>query len=94
MSDDTTSRWKLPQIIEIENAIPVSDELRRLNAENRPLVVLDIEDVVAVDTAALQLLVSFVNTVQARGGRIEWENLSVPLYQSACVLDLQDMLAL
>ena len=67
---------------------------RGLAAQGTSCVALDVEDVVAVDTAALQALVAFVRALQARGARVEWENLSVPLYVAASALDLQDAMAL
>lgn len=94
MSDDARCGWKLPQIIEIGNIAETQEQLGALLARNTPVVALDVEDVVAVDTAALQLLTAFVRTLAARGGQVEWENLSVPLYQAATALDLQDALAL
>jgi hypothetical protein len=47
-----------------------------------------------VGNAALQMLVSFVHTLAARNAKVEWENLSVALFQAAETLNLQDALAL
>jgi anti-anti-sigma regulatory factor len=86
--------YRLPQIIEIGQVAGFCAELRKLAAAGSPVVTLDLEDVVVADTAALQTLVCFVRTMQSRGGRVEWENLSVPVYMAACTLDLQDALGL
>jgi ABC-type transporter Mla MlaB component len=94
ISIDGRCAWKLPQIIEIGNIHEIYNQLAALMAQNTPVVALDVEDIVVVDTAAVQLLASFVRSLAARGARVEWENLSVPLYQAAETLDMQEALTL
>lgn len=94
MSAEERQTLKLAQIIEIGNINACRDALMGLRASGATQLVLDVEDLVAVDTAALQLLASFVMSVHACGGRVEWENLSMPLCQAACVLGLEEALAL
>lgn len=86
--------WKLPRIVEIDNIIECKAQLMGLRDAVATEVVLDVEDVVAVDAAGLQLLAAFVSSVHLAGGRVEWENLSVPLYQAAHSLGLEDVLRL
>lgn len=94
MSAEERQTLKLAQIIEIGNINACRDALMGLRASGATQLVLDVEDLVAVDTAALQLLAGFVQSVRASGGRVEWENLSMPLCQAACVLGLEEALAL
>jgi ABC-type transporter Mla MlaB component len=94
MSTETRCAWKLPQIVEIDSIHPMCDELAKLTAQGTQVVALDVEDVVIMDTAALQALVAFARATTARCARLEWENLSIPLYAAAETLNLQEALAL
>lgn len=94
MDAQQSVRLKLPHIIEMANVAECHAQLAPLLASGATLIALDVEDLVAADTAAVQLLASFVQSVGARGGRVEWENLSVPLCQAAMALGLEETLGI
>ncbi len=57
-------------------------------------VELDFQDVDAVDTAALQLLVAFTKEANKRGASITWQQPSAALFRSAELLGLSHELGL
>lgn len=84
----------LPKTMEIAEAAEAKVALQRI-VDLAPIkVIVDLDYVISVDAASLQLLVSFVKTLDAAGVEIQWDNLSVPLYMVACQLNLEEHLKL
>lgn len=86
------SRYQLPANMEIAALGPVHAELVTLEASNDGPFVLDGANLSVIDTAGLQLLISFVSAVQASGKKVSWENYSVQAYQLANELGVVDQL--
>jgi len=87
-----TARYALPANMEIAALGPVHAELVALEASNDGPFVLDGANLSVIDTAGLQLLISFVSAVQGSGKKISWENYSVQAYQLASELGVVDQL--
>ena len=90
--DSDVSHIKLPQTMHIAEAGALKAHLQRVMDARPTRIVIDLDAVVSADTAILQLLTSFVVTATKNGGRIQWDNLSVPLYMVACQLNLEEHL--
>jgi anti-anti-sigma regulatory factor len=78
--------------MEIAALGPVHAELLALKSSNDGPFILDGANLSVIDAAGLQLLVSFVTTMQAEGRKISWENYSVQAYQLASELGVVDQL--
>jgi len=52
------------------------------------------EDVESIDTAALQLLISFVNEAKSKGKSIKWESCSDKLEDSSGLLAIKEGLGI
>lgn len=87
-----TLRYLLPANMEIAALGPVHRQLVELEASNEGPFVLDGANLSVIDTAGLQLLVSFVSAVQASGKKVTWDNYSVQAYHLANELGLVDQL--
>jgi anti-anti-sigma regulatory factor len=90
--DSEVSHVKLPATMSIADAGALKTQLQRVIDARPTRVVIDLDAVVTADTATLQLLTSFVVTATRNGGRVQWDNLSVPLYMAACQLNLEEHL--
>ncbi len=86
------SRLKLPQTISIADAAVFKARLQEILDVQPGRIVIDLDAVISADTAGLQLLTSFVLSASRNGSRIQWDNLSVPLYMAACQLNLEEHL--
>ncbi|MEY4641176.1 MAG: hypothetical protein RLZZ227_1170 [Pseudomonadota bacterium] len=86
------ARYLLPNNMEIAALGPVHAELMALKCSNDGPFVLDGANLSVIDAAGLQLLVSFVTTMQAEGRKISWDNYSVQAYQLASELGVVDQL--
>jgi anti-anti-sigma regulatory factor len=87
-----TLRYLLPAHMEIAALGPVHQELVALEASNDGPFVLDGANLCVIDTAGLQLLISFVSAVQSSGKKVSWDNYSVQAYQLANELGVVDQL--
>ena len=90
--DSEVSHIKLPATMNIADAGAIKAQLQRVIDARPTRVVIDLDAVVIADTATLQLLTSFVVTATRNGGKVQWDNLSVPLYMAACQLNLEEHL--
>ncbi len=88
------SSLRLPAALEIGNVVELKAALQPLVDAKPATVAIDLEDVISVDVAGMQLLISLIRSLQAQGGNVQWDNLSVPLYTAACELGLEDHLQL
>jgi anti-anti-sigma regulatory factor len=86
------SRIKLPQTMSIADAAGLKARLQEVIDVHPGRIIIDLDAVVSADTAGLQLLTAFVISASRNGSVIEWDNLSVPLYMSACQLNLEEAL--
>ncbi len=57
-------------------------------------IVLDVEGLERVDTAALQLLVLFRRELESRGGKLAWRGTNAVLDEAASLLGLEQLLNL
>lgn len=87
-----TLRYLLPANMEIAALGAVHKDLVALEASNDGPFVLDGANLSVIDTAGLQLLISFVSAVQASGKKVSWDNYSVQAYQLASELGVVDQL--
>lgn len=87
-----TMRYLLPANMEIASLGPVHQDLVALEASNDGPFVLDGANLSVIDTAGLQLLISFVSAVQASGKKVSWDNYSVQAYQLANELGVVEQL--
>ena len=87
-----TSRYLLPANMEIAALGPVHADLVALEAGNDGPFVLDGANLSVIDTAGLQLLISFVSAVQNSGRKLSWDNYSVQAYQLANELGVVEQL--
>ena len=85
-------RYLLPPNMEIAALGPVHEQLVALEASNDGPFVLDGANLSVIDTAGLQLLISFVSAVQNSGKKVSWENYSVQAYQLANELGVVEQL--
>jgi len=83
------SRMTLPQTLSIADASAFKSRLQEILDVQPGRIVIDLDAVVSTDTAGLQLLTAFVLSATRNGSRIQWDNLSVPLYMAACQLNLE-----
>lgn len=86
------SRIKLPQTMSIADATDLKSRLQEIIEVHPSRIVIDLDAVISADTAGLQLLTAFVITATRNGSRVQWDNLSVPLYMAACQLNLEEQL--
>ncbi|HEY0961879.1 MAG TPA: STAS domain-containing protein [Pseudomonadales bacterium] len=87
-----STRYVLPTNMEIAALGPVHEQLVTLEASNDGPFVLDGANLSVIDTAGLQLLISFVTAVQASGKKVSWDNYSVQAYQLANELGVVEQL--
>ena len=78
--------------MEIAALGPVHADLVALEAGNDGPFVLDGANLSVIDTAGLQLLISFVSAVQSSGKKVSWDNYSVQAYQLASELGVVEQL--
>ncbi|MES2604904.1 MAG: STAS domain-containing protein [Pseudomonadota bacterium] len=86
------ARVQLPARLQINNLDGLYAELCSLVTSKKPHVIMDAGDISLVDSAGVQLLVAFFRSFQAGGGKIEWDNYSVQLYQMADELGISGQL--
>ena len=86
------STVKLPQTMSIADAAGLKSRLQEIIEVNPGRIIIDLDAVISADTAGLQLLTAFVTTATRNGSRVQWDNLSVPLYMAACQLNLEEQL--
>lgn len=89
---NTVATVRLPARLQINNLDGLFAELCKLVKSRKKHVVLDSGDISLVDSAGVQLLVAFFRSFQATGGKVEWENYSVQLYQMADELGIAGQL--
>lgn len=87
-----TARYLLPGNMEIASLGPVHADLVAMDASNEGPFVLDGANLSVIDTAGLQLLISFVSSVKASGKKVSWDNYSIQAYQLANELGVVDQL--
>lgn len=92
--DGDTARIKLPPTMAIAEAVGLKTSLQEVVDARPRTVVADLDAVMAVDTAALQVLTAFVAAMRRDGVSLQWDNLSVPMYMAACHLNLEEHLQL
>lgn len=85
-------RVQLPARLQINNLDGLYVELNKLMSDKKAPVVLDAGDISLVDSAGVQLLVAFFRSYQAGGGKVEWDNFSVQMYQMADELGISAQL--
>lgn len=78
--------------MEIAALGPVHSELVEMEASNEGPFVLDGANLSVIDTAGLQLLISFVSQVKSSGKKVSWDNYSVQAYQLANELGVVDQM--
>lgn len=86
------STIKLPQTLSIADVAAFKGRLQDIIDVHPGRIVIDLDAVISADTAALQLLTAFVLSATRNGSRVQWDNLSVPLYMAACQLNLEEHL--
>jgi ABC-type transporter Mla MlaB component len=87
-----TARYLLPGNMEIAALVPVHADLVAMEASNDGPFVLDGAQLSVIDTAGLQLLISFVSAVKSSGKKVSWDNYSVQAYQLANELGVVEQL--
>jgi ABC-type transporter Mla MlaB component len=87
-----TARYVLPGNMEIAALAPVHADLVAMEASNDGPFVLDGGQLSVIDTAGLQLLISFVSAVKSSGKKVSWDNYSVQAYQLANELGVVEQL--
>lgn len=92
MSQDTDCRIALPRTLEMSSIGEVYNLLKSAADSMAERFFVDMDEVAIVDTAAVQLLIIFLQSIESRGGSVEWENLSIQVYQAAAELGLEDAL--
>lgn len=92
--DAETVRMKLPPTLAIADAVALKAGLQEVIDARPRTVVVDLDAVMAVDTAALQVLTAFVAAIRRDSVSLQWDNLSVPMYMAACHLNLEEHLQL
>jgi anti-anti-sigma regulatory factor len=83
----------LEKDIDISKVSSLHAELRPWLEENRDLL-FEASHIQSIDTAALQLLFSFVREARARGAAVHWRQPSEAMIKTAGLLDLQEHLDL
>ena len=76
----------------IADAAGLKSRLQEIIEVHPGRIIIDLDAVISADTAGLQLLTAFVTTATRNGSRVQWDNLSVPLYMAACQLNLEEQL--
>jgi anti-anti-sigma regulatory factor len=87
----SVSTLKFPEEISIANVAEWKPKLIEFVETPSPLM-LDCEDLVRVDTAAIQLMTAFVLKAVSQGKTVEWEKPSPTLLQTVRLLGLNDIL--
>lgn len=82
---------KFPEEISIANVTEWKPRFVEFVEAPSPLI-LDCEDLVRVDTAAIQLMTAFVIKAISQGKTVEWEKPSPTLLQTVRLLGLNDTL--
>ena len=82
---------KLAQKISIGNARELADELSK-GLETGSKITLDMSDVEQVDTAAIQVLIGFVNSADKSGCEFKWQGESEALSDFSKTLALNSSL--
>jgi anti-anti-sigma regulatory factor len=86
------ARYLLPANMEIASLGQVHADLLQLSSDNDSPFTLDGANLSVIDAAGLQLLLSFVSTLNARGRKVSWDNYSVQAYQLANELGVVEQL--
>jgi len=86
------AKIQLPSRLQINNLDGLYAELCKLLTSKKQHVVVDGGEITLVDSAGVQLLVAFFRSFIAGGGKVEWENYSVQLYQMADELGIAGQL--
>ena len=86
------ARIQLPARLQINNLDALYAELCKLLGSKKKHLVVDGGEITLVDSAGVQLLVAFFRSFIAGGGRVEWDNYSVQLYQMADELGISGQL--
>jgi anti-anti-sigma regulatory factor len=84
----------LPRSLEIADVAEAKQALQQIVDLAPAKIAIDLDHVISVDTASLQMLVSFVSSLESTGVEVQWDNLSVPMYMVACQLNLEEHLKL
>ncbi len=93
MSTQSQANLTLADCVNVASVESLSAELKALLTSKAP-VVIDATGVVQADTAALQLLCSFVRTVRTQELGFEWVGVSEVLRETAETLGLSNELEL
>ena len=86
------ARLVLPAHLLINNLDSLHAELCKLLKGKKQQLVVDGGEIALADSAGVQLLVAFFRSFLAGGGKVEWENYSVQLYQMADELGMAGQL--
>ncbi|PCJ23934.1 MAG: hypothetical protein COA96_10625 [SAR86 cluster bacterium] len=81
------SKITLPSTMEIDEATKLHKKLQKSAARGVDIN-LDAEKVETIDTAILQLLLSFVREVRGNGNSVNWQSPSEPLFKTAEMIGL------
>jgi ABC-type transporter Mla MlaB component len=93
ISDQSEPTCTLKSISVINDLVQLKDELQSLLADNSKIYI-DASNVEMIDTATLQLLLSFQMDADAGNGRINWVKPSEKFIYSAELLGLKQALSL
>ncbi len=86
-ADGTAAEVKLDGVLDIAGVGELKQQLQRA-LDSGVAVSMDASSVERADAAALQLIYSFVASLDNRGIRWSWKGYSVPLYESARIAGL------
>lgn len=86
------ARIALPARLQINSLDGLHAELAKILKSKKQHIVVDGGEISLVDSAGVQLLVAFFRAFLATGGKVEWENYSVQLYQMADELGIAGQL--
>ncbi len=88
--DDATAVVQLPADCRLAAQAALKTQLEEVLHQGE--IVLDVEALERVDTAALQLLVLFRRELESRGGKLGWRGANVVLDEAAGLLGLEQLL--
>ncbi len=79
---------RLDESITSENIELLYKALLSVDSAQVKKVTLDADDVEEADFSALQLLVSFIQKMKGADVKVKWDNIPIPVFQSATDLNL------
>lgn len=84
----------LTKEITIAGSVVLREQLMETIGNGTTEVMIDGSEVDRIDTAALQLLVSFAKTLATHGQTLQWSGISEALHASAKQIGLHDVLGM